>query len=234
MRYVNGKAVNGRSVDDVLKDLVGDEGQTLEISFRAADEAKSQVRWSNFYKCLLAAVLCLSPLHTTMTQVREHFRSCSLFALLFPAAAAAEMVAVAELPEAKLSVWRPLLNVRISHPPHSFFLSSPGVGISFVRRAGAAVGADSKFVVKRLVQGSDTAMQGDVEVNDVVVRVRAFVPLFIFHFDGHLCGGCRLTGTRLRGGTKRRYLLMSWEKKVGIGVCRRHRFIVMQHLPIQC
>ena len=43
MRYVNGKAVNGRSVDDVLKDLVGDEGHSLEISLRAADEAKSQV-----------------------------------------------------------------------------------------------------------------------------------------------------------------------------------------------
>lgn len=41
---MNGKAVNGRSVDEVLKDLVGDEGHALEISFRAADEAKSQVR----------------------------------------------------------------------------------------------------------------------------------------------------------------------------------------------
>ena len=44
VRYVNSKAVNGRSVEEVLKDLVGDEGQSLEISFRAADEAKSQVR----------------------------------------------------------------------------------------------------------------------------------------------------------------------------------------------
>jgi hypothetical protein len=43
VRYVSGKAVNGRSVDDVLKDLVGDEGHSLEVSFRAADEAKSQV-----------------------------------------------------------------------------------------------------------------------------------------------------------------------------------------------
>ena len=41
---MNGKAVNGRSVDEVLKDLVGDEGHALEISLRAADEAKSQVR----------------------------------------------------------------------------------------------------------------------------------------------------------------------------------------------
>ncbi len=65
--------------------------------------------------------------------------------------------------------------------PHHFLVSlfSPGVGISFVRRAGAGVGADSKFVVKRLVQGSDTAMQGDVEVNDIVIRVRASVPLLV-------------------------------------------------------
>jgi hypothetical protein len=51
-------------------------------------------------------------------------------------------------------------------------LSLSGVGISFVRRTDGAVGVDSKFVVKRLVQGSDTALQGDVEVNDAVVKVR--------------------------------------------------------------
>ncbi len=76
----------------------------------------------------------------------------------------------------------------------------PGVGISFVRRAG---GADSKFVVKRLVQGSDTAMQGDVEVNDVVVRVSARALRFI-DFDGG-CG--RSMATQSKVGTKRRCLL---------------------------
>jgi hypothetical protein len=56
----------------------------------------------------------------------------------------------------------------------------PGVGISFVRRAAGSSGtADSKFVVKRLVQGSDAAMQGDVEVNDVVVRVRVLLQQLI-------------------------------------------------------
>ena len=48
---MNGKAVNGRSVDEVLKDLVGDEGHALEISLRAADEAKSQVRRFTLYIC---------------------------------------------------------------------------------------------------------------------------------------------------------------------------------------
>lgn len=81
--------------------------------------------------------------------------------------------------------------------PGAFY---PGVGISFVRRAG---GADSKFVVKRLVQGSDTAMQGDVEVNDVVVRVSARV-LRLIYFDGG-CG--RLMATQSRVGTKKRCLL---------------------------
>ena len=54
VRYVNGKAVNGRAVDEVLKDLVGDEGLSLEISFRAADEAKSQV-----CRCCSACVGCV-------------------------------------------------------------------------------------------------------------------------------------------------------------------------------
>jgi hypothetical protein len=38
-------------------------------------------------------------------------------------------------------------------------------------------------VVKRLVQGSDTAIQGDVEVNDVVVKVRAGALQFIARVD---------------------------------------------------
>ncbi len=45
VRYVNGKPVNGRPVDEVLKDIVGEEGQAVEVSLRAADEAKSQVRF---------------------------------------------------------------------------------------------------------------------------------------------------------------------------------------------
>ncbi len=38
-------------------------------------------------------------------------------------------------------------------------------------------------MVKRLVQGSDTAIQGDVEVNDVVVRVSARALQFTAHVD---------------------------------------------------
>ncbi len=59
-----------------------------------------------------------------------------------------------------------------------------------MRRAGAA-DADPKIVVKRLVQGSDTAMQGDVEVNDVVVRVRGLTMEFIDHddHDDHAAAG---------------------------------------------
>jgi hypothetical protein len=95
-------------------------------------------------------------------------------------AAVAEVETQARTIEANPLVWSPLHIHKIpalhkSPTPQncSFFKEFyPGVGISFVRRVGSGVGADSKFVVKRLVQGSDTAMQGDVEVNDVVVRVR--------------------------------------------------------------
>jgi hypothetical protein len=68
VRYVNGKAVNGRSVDDVLKDLVGDEGQSLEISFRAADETKSQVRCS----CLVHVDVHSSLSHQCCSSIPPH------------------------------------------------------------------------------------------------------------------------------------------------------------------
>jgi C-terminal processing protease CtpA/Prc len=187
---VNGKAVNGRSVDEVLKDLVGDEGHALEISLRAADEAKSQVRHSLFDICLFCVVSTqreIVILQTTDTLIR----SLSSSALQF--LAAVEMAAVVAP-----AVANPLVRFLLfaSFPffspqsPSSHPASLSGVGISFVRRTGAAA-VDSKFVVKRLVQGSDTALQGDVEVNDVVVKVRQRSRIFVsltrsvLQVDGH-------------------------------------------------
>ena len=83
-----------------------------------------------------------------------------------------------------LSCCPPLCVFVINSPtPRPFSALSAGVGISFVRRTGGVADADSKFVVKRLVQGSDTAIQGDVEVNDVVVRVSARALQFTAHVD---------------------------------------------------
>jgi hypothetical protein len=108
IRYVNSKAVNGRSVDEVMKDLVGDEGQSLEIAFRAADEAKSQVRCSLLQMRLRASVFYMSmkfPLDTHPTPRILSFRLCSSSVLQFlvaaAAAAAAAMAVAAASAEAK-------------------------------------------------------------------------------------------------------------------------------------
>jgi hypothetical protein len=197
-------------VDEVLKDLVGDEGHALEISLRAADEAKSQVRRDLryiFVSLFYQSVKLKRNLHTADTLLR----SLSSFAPRF--LAAMEVAAAAAAP----AVANPLVRFLLSYPSFSpqsrpsHPASLSGVGISFVRRTDAAVGVDSKFVVKRLVQGSDTALQGDVEVNDVVVKVRQHAR---FCCVEHKPVRFRLMGILSRVGTRRLFLPMLWEKKV--------------------
>ena len=108
IRYVNSKAVNGRSVDEVMKDLVGDEGQSLEIAFRAADEAKSQVLCSLLQMRLRASVFYMRmkfSIDTYPTPRILSFRLCSSSVLQFlvaaAAAAAAAMAVAAASAEAK-------------------------------------------------------------------------------------------------------------------------------------
>ena len=106
---MNGKAVNGRSVDEVLKDLVGDEGHALEISLRAADEAKSQVRHD--LRCIFVGPFYNGAkpkrnLHTADASLR----SLSSFAPRF--LVATEVAAAAAPPAAT-----PLVRFLLASPP---------------------------------------------------------------------------------------------------------------------
>ncbi len=130
---MNGKAVNGRSVDEVLKDLVGDEGHALEISLRAADEAKSQVRRDLryiFVSLFYQSVKLKRNLHTADTLLRSLSSFVPRFLAAMEVAAAAAAAPAVANPLVRFLLSLPLClrfhpNRTPLTPPHSQGLEYP-------------------------------------------------------------------------------------------------------------